>query len=124
MISEADIEAFTYGDCHILARELSQVTGWPICAFCAEDEPDIHAFVRTPTGEYLDITGCYSPDTFGANWSHFFDGEDPPYPVIETTYGEILDCWDRVEDYEMFPDSKQRARELAGIVIDFYRNPA
>lgn len=67
-ITSLDVERFTCGDCHLLARAIHELTGWPICAFDAFDGPDIHAFVRTPSGKYLDIEGVHAPHTFKRNW--------------------------------------------------------
>jgi len=60
VITQQDIEVFTDGDCHILARELYEHTGWPMCVFgpCADGRE--HVFVMTPTGHALDVKGIHT----------------------------------------------------------------
>lgn len=58
---------FTQGDCHILARRLHRLTGWPLCAF-GWGGPDLHAFVLMPDGRYLDIDGAQTEDELRERW--------------------------------------------------------
>lgn len=63
---------FTCGDCHILARAIHRVTGWPMATFSfksgKERLPDTHAFVRLPDGRYLDIEGVRTADEMYERW--------------------------------------------------------
>lgn len=72
MITDYDERMFTRGGCLVLAEMISEQTGWPICALNTEDEPDepdIHAFVQTPDGHYLDIEGKHTADEMMGRWS-------------------------------------------------------
>lgn len=114
MITDGDIEAFTCGDCHILAAEIARVTGWPLCAFRDDEgEPEAHAFVRMPDGRLLDVEGAHEPDKFIKAWPFFPN-------IIETTYAAICRAWDRSNREEVFPDSFDRARVLARYLIREY----
>ena len=67
---DADVDRFTTGDCHIFARAVHALTGWPIATF--DDEYDatgtIHAFNLTPDGRCLDIEGIFEPEAFIKKW--------------------------------------------------------
>lgn len=65
-----DIERFTAGDCHYLARAIHKLTGWPMAAFSATyGEPDLHAFVSLPDGRVLDVQGACSLHDMRKRWS-------------------------------------------------------
>jgi hypothetical protein len=67
-----DVRRFTEGDCHIFALALHKLRGWPTCAFRDWDgEPHLHAFVRHPDGDLIDIDGKRPPEAFFVDW----DGE-------------------------------------------------
>jgi len=104
-ISEADIERFTKGDCHILAHALHLRTGWPIHAFVEVGGiPAIHAFVVTPTGYALDIKGAVALAEFEREWgvgAH-----------LEVDWHEIRREWPTLSKY-----SYTRARLLAPALV-------
>lgn len=63
-----DIERFTEGDCHYLARALHRRTGWSMAAFSCGGEPDLHAFVLTPDGRVLDVQGACTKHVMRTRW--------------------------------------------------------
>lgn len=66
-----DVERFTDGDCHILARAIHRHTGWTFCTFTTyADNPDAHAFVQRPDGLYVDVQGVADEATLLARWKH------------------------------------------------------
>ena len=64
---------FTCGDCYILARRIHRITGWPMHCFlypgCSVG-PQEHAFVVTPAGTALDVTGEHSLPSFRKKWGN------------------------------------------------------
>lgn len=70
LFGERDVQRFTEGDCHVLARALHLRTGWPIMAFVDkhDDQPDLHAFVLMPDGRALDVQGAVSMQAFKRRW--------------------------------------------------------
>lgn len=61
-IRPGDVWRFTCGDCHILARAIQRLTGWPIhCGISGRKHPDWHAFVLTPDGRAVDVRGVQTP---------------------------------------------------------------
>src|ERR1035437_8971985 len=66
-IGQLDVEHFTRGDCHVLAREIHRITGWPMHTFW-KDGPGGHAFILTPTGQALDIEGLHEPKEICTKW--------------------------------------------------------
>jgi hypothetical protein len=52
-ITPYTIKRFTEGDCHFLARALSQITGYPMAALLGkrfQNTPDLHCFLPIPSG--------------------------------------------------------------------------
>lgn len=68
--SAGDVERFTEGDCHILARAIHRATGWTFCTFDWKGLPDEHAFVRRPDGMLVDVEGVFTEPDYLAKWSH------------------------------------------------------
>lgn len=68
MITELDILRFTEGDCHYLARVLSQKTGRPIGSFNGYDSPDLHAFLIVGRNKILDVEGLRTRAEFKKRW--------------------------------------------------------
>lgn len=79
-IDNTALRAFTSGQCHALARAVSDATGWPMALLvddeCAYDpdtcsDEDIaeelcacqlrHVIVIDPNGQHVDITGMHAP---------------------------------------------------------------
>lgn len=61
-----EAELYAHGHCHILARVLSSMTGWPINAALVEDTNTgknclVHAWVEMPDGLALDAHGVTNP---------------------------------------------------------------
>lgn len=74
-ITQDDIDRFTSGDCHILAQQIHKKTGWPLYVFnpSPDDEfygkyGDFHAFVKHPSGKYLDVEGLHTPRELKNKW--------------------------------------------------------
>lgn len=69
--------AFMRGACADFAAQIHKATGWPMVVFTMDPKSELwqgHVTVRTPNGEYLDISGVSSNPTqpFGAeakNWA-------------------------------------------------------
>lgn len=121
-ITKLDIERFTCGDCHLLAREIARVTGWAVCSFAYadDDEPDIHAFVQAPNGDLIDIEGRWTPEALLTRWGKVFG---PDIQIIQTTFAEIVRCWwkdPQNPDYGRYSlrRARQLAPHLAGISVD------
>ena len=106
-IGQLDIEHFTRGDCHVLARAIHRLTGWPMHVFWRNDGPGGHAFILTPEGKALDIEGLHEPDEICAKW------RCPDYRPI---------TWIRLRSagwtHHYRTTSLQRARELAPLLVE------
>ncbi|MFM9647812.1 hypothetical protein ACKI1S_16890 [Streptomyces galilaeus] len=106
-IDDAARLAFESGQCHALARTLSDATGWPMaliiddeCAYdpdlCADD--DIaeglcacqlrHIVVVRPDGQHVDITGAHAPGAVPG-----YEGA-PTTPLTEDLWQHLLDSPD------------------------------
>jgi len=108
-ITKRDITIFTEGDCHLLARELHELTGWPICAFWLDERPEEHAFVLAPTGHAVDIQGVHLLHDFVEDWL-----DDPEAEICEVTFDELIENkWPE----RCSPRAPRRARELAPHVL-------
>lgn len=87
------VQAFTEGDCWVLAEEVRKMTGWEKVAVGYDDteegqKPDfywLHVANRLPDGRLLDITGIHSDEEFIDRWggpvseSYLFPVNDPSY---------------------------------------------
>lgn len=87
------MQAFTEGDCWVLAEEVRKMTGWEKVAVGYDDteegqKPDfywLHVANRLPDGRLLDITGIHSDEEFIDRWggpvseSYLFPVNDPSY---------------------------------------------
>lgn len=67
-------EAFTYGDCYRLAKEIHDLTNYPIfavgCQFDTRSEKKrdwCHMVVQIPDGRYADVAGIWDEDDL-LNW--------------------------------------------------------
>src|SRR4051812_34273463 len=68
-ITERDVQWFTEGDCHYLARAINRRTGWPMAAFRDEEGwPDLHAFALMPNGRVLDVYGPQTKQEAKRRW--------------------------------------------------------
>jgi len=108
-ITPEDMKLFTTGDCHVLAREISEQTGWPM-HLCGEEYSE-HVFVLTPTGHAVDIKGVHDlsdPDEDRWRW-----GCNPEH--YEVSFDDLLDCGWRGH---LAPHAPQRASELAPCIIE------
>lgn len=72
-------EAFTFGDCWLLARAMHNITGWQMVAVgCTGGAVDgmlrdwVHIAVRTPQGLILDINGLHTDDEVRDQWQGEF----------------------------------------------------
>lgn len=78
---DTDVEdAFTYGDCWRLAKELHDIAGYPIyaigCAYTGPSETNrdwCHMFVALPDGNLLDVRGVWDEEAMLEEWSHLYD---------------------------------------------------
>lgn len=101
--TDADRAMFTQGACHWLAIAINEMSGWPVCAFWRAEDYDIHAFVETPRGTYLDVEGEHSAEWFLDRWDAL--------KIREVHNVSIFNGWD---DMLFDPEvAKARARKLA-----------
>lgn len=78
---DTDVEdAFTFGDCWCLAKELHDIAGYPIyaigCAYTGPNETNrdwCHMFVALPDGNFLDIRGVWDEEAMLEEWSPLYD---------------------------------------------------
>lgn len=117
--SSADVDRFTCGDCHILARAINKLTGWPIHVFCDEPQdgpvqhwmwPNAqdHAFVITPDGQPLDIEGLHDDEAFISKWSSTGYHHEIEWDHLRTQWGKC-----HFGDY-----SYSRAKKLAAEIVE------
>jgi len=115
VVSQRDIEVFTESDCYVLARELHELTGWPMFILTPDAYRGAaeHVFVMTPTGHALDVEGIHTIEALQRRWG---SGE-----LQETTWDELVTGgWDGSLDEE----APQLARELAPhIIAEAERSP-
>jgi len=77
-LSEEITEAFTCGDCWLLADALHRITGFPHAFIVPDDEWEpiiedcgwVHVGVLTPDGKFLDVMGLASPTEAAQEWEH------------------------------------------------------
>lgn len=108
-IRPADINRFTCGDCHIFARALNKLTGWPLHGFINDDgEPDVHAFVVRPDGKAVDIEGVHDLQTFVKRWI----SNDETLKLHQFQWSDFR-CWCGAE---FGKHSYRRAKQLAPLI--------
>lgn len=116
MITTDDRDMFTRGCCHKLAQAISKITGWPVCAFFYEGQANIHAFVRTPRGTYVDIQGEHTEQEITKTWAWCNFTRGPLDFMIGEVSAEMLDYWDG-HTLE-WPNAIDRAAELAPVIVE------
>ena len=101
-ITRADIVTFTRGDCHILARKLHGITGWPMRALI-DYGMCLHFFVVAPTGHAVDVEGVHTMSSMEERWKcSVFEEMD------EEKIGRRLGWGEKAQGY-----ASPRADELA-----------
>lgn len=123
--SSLDVSRFTEGDCHYLARAVQRITGWPICTFGGESDPDdpyryeLHAFVQAPDGLVGDVTGWSTIKEMCATW-----GQSPVSSVIVDASWDALrqewSWWNGDHSPNFGHHTYARARVLARGLVDAY----
>lgn len=106
-ITTRDVERFTEGDCHVLARALHVATGWPIQALDVDGRgcPDMHAFVLRPDGQALDVQGVHPLEDLVTAWH--------ARATVPTTWKRLREEWGT----SVFGDySFTRARAIAPLL--------
>lgn len=111
VIRPKDVARFTEGDCHIFAKALHDLTGWPLCAFTWRGRPDCHAFVEAPDGRLVDVEGPMNAKSFCDKWSDFAPGRWGRF----TWAGFAEGGWDLTPQISWW--SLRRAQQLAPIVV-------
>ena len=106
-ITREDVTRFTCGSCHVLAREINKLTGWPIHCFLDDYEgPDHHAFVIPRRNWRLNVEGFLSASEHDELWgSRAEEGHQ------EFSY-EQISFWGM--DTE---DTTQRAQTIAPLLV-------
>ena len=77
-------EAFTLGDCWLLAETIHKMTGYPIVTTQWEEPGDSnwsHAGIRLPDKRILDIIGIWSEE----EWLHHWHQNDDTYNIPRET---------------------------------------
>ena len=112
-ITREDVATFTNGGCHILADEISKLSGWPIhCFLDAEGSPDWHAFIVPRNGWRLDVEGLQLEHEHNARWAEYVSETDCEHS--EFPYEEIVDVWGSVAEDD---STVSRAREVALLLL-------
>jgi hypothetical protein len=92
-ITSKDIYRFASGDCHYLARAISQRSGWPIYCFVSDNTPALHAFVCMPDGRALDIEGVHTLEELTSKWENYYfwrELELVPLPFTFTSIRRVF----------------------------------
>lgn len=113
-ITPDDEYQFTHGGCLVLAKMISEQTGWPLCALLTRyygEEPDIHAFVRTPDGRYLDVEGLHDEAAMLAEYSQW-----QPCGIGEFYPEDFDESWPQESNY-YGRQYEQRGAEIAPELI-------
>jgi hypothetical protein len=107
-----DVKEFTQGSCYQLAEVINEATGWPIYAFWDEytRDYDMHMFVRTPRGTFLDVLGEHTRYQMLHDWDEKH--------IRKVKKGFNLHIWDFGNPYF---DSTQRAREIMPWLLAKYQ---
>ena len=108
-----DVQRFTYGSCYQLAQAIRDVTGWPVYAFWDDhfNDYDIHAFVKTPSGTFLDVLGEHTRYQMLTKW----DGRH----IRRVANSYDMHTWDQGNP---FYDSSPRAKEIAPVLVAGYHS--
>jgi hypothetical protein len=114
-ITERDVERFTEGDCHVLAKRLHRVAGLPLHTFIYGDEIDLHAFVMVGN-KALDVMGLWDIQDFINEWSI---GTTPTKisPPMSIDFFNLN--WEGGRP-QLTRYSYKRAREVADILLNKY----
>jgi hypothetical protein len=124
MITSADRECFTEGCCFELALAIHRKAGWPVYAFWNPLSHwtggyDIHAFVRAPSGLYVDVKGEHTAAQMFDQYAHFMRHSRRDSEIRQVFDPNALECW--LTDPEFFnghwPGYKQRAEEVADFIL-------
>lgn len=110
------VEAFTFGDCWVLAQAIERATGYPLVSATYGKDFWIHVGNRLPSGLILDIEGTHAEtgwlecwreilgddggddvEMYTLSWTHktlhasILDGEiDPAYPEYHPNIPEYI----------------------------------
>ena len=76
---------FTQTDCWALALELNRVFGWEIVTlhYLREEDTWVHALVRRPDGNLVDVFGVNTPDTVIGAWTAHEQSQGGRFILIE-----------------------------------------
>lgn len=118
MITDEDIVTYTQGDCHELAIAIHKVTGWTTCAFDDYGEPNYHAFVKTPSGTFLDVRGEQTWEELYGEWSkHWWKGAGIEDYIEVHPRVFIDDGWSWHSSKSELRRVRRRARDLAKYLV-------
>lgn len=128
-VTEDDEELFSYGQCHVLADELVNRTGWE--RVVVSDGPDgvvgwVHAGVRTPRGTIVDVRGEHDEmewldqwgefaDAYGRDFDDEYDG-DSVAVYSATVHGWTDEGGGHPEEPD--PEVAMRAEQVAQLLMD------
>lgn len=102
----SDIKRFTEGDCYVLALEINKLTGWPVV-----DIGQVHAVVKTPCNNYLDIEGLHTKEEVSSKW-----GLDDFYEFDPNSEEEYFKIWG-----SHFKNSQEIAEKIALKLVKLYK---
>ena len=116
-ITDNDTLLFTSGACHILAREINKLTGWPIHCFLNEPSgwaPSHHAFIVPRKGWRLDVGGFRATAEHNNHWiaSKTNEHKKFSYATIHRSWKGAANWFDESED-----EIVNRAQEIAPLLI-------
>lgn len=124
-VTKKDIQRYTEGDCHILAREIHYLTDWSMVSF-GSGYPDTHAFVKLPpittsshpSRYYLDVNGVQSTSQMYDRWGKYLETKR----IEVFTEEDFSKHWNTYNSHAWVSSfgsySLRRARELAPFLVD------
>lgn len=126
---EADpitVEAFTAGDCWVLAREIHALTGWKIVTVGCTAQSDYletkrdwcHMANLTPEGHVIDINGIMDADLCLDEWGQYMICCEIEAECATLVEVQNLDAY----TYDQGRQYSEDAAESAKGLVDFYRS--
>ncbi|MBB5474543.1 hypothetical protein HNR08_003279 [Cellulomonas hominis] len=134
-IGDCDELTFTAEQCHRLAQALHDASGWEVVV--VSDGPHgvagwVHAGVRTPGGQILDVHGLQDEQLWIVDWAEHCDavadGEEAydrddvgVFPA--TDHGWTPEHgWALGDSAPLYPDIEKRAAQVASLLLEQYRH--
>jgi hypothetical protein len=74
--SDEVVDAFTHGDCWLLANTIQRLRGWSVVTVSGNEGGWIHAGNQLPDGTIIDINGINDVDDWVDEWADSIDYGD------------------------------------------------